>query len=526
MTRARLAALAVVCVAAAVAAPRDAAARTVAYAIAIGNNTPPVESLPVLHYADDDAVRYHQLFSRFAAEARLLAVLDDQTQRRYRGLGAIALAPTLENLSRIVTEYAGKMAADVQRGDRPVLYLAFSGHGSADATTGAFLAMLDGPLTRERLYDDVIGRLPAAYVHLIIDACNAGAVVGVRGPVELDGHEAEVTLPERLAVIEGAQRAWPTVGVVIASAAGQEAHEWSRIESGVFTHEVISGLLGAADVNRDGRIEYSELAAFIAAANRDILDPRAAPRVIARPPQIDRRTPLIDVDALRGSVFLTGDTSAIGHFYLELDNGQRYLDAHLAPGAAARIAMPAHAQVFVRTGTREASIATAANGSVAIDDLAFHATSVRPRGSVDVAYRSGLFRHPFGDAYYRGFVDSTGLASVVFASDAGPGDAPAPADRRLALGLAIGGGAAGAVAIASGALAYSAKRQYDGTGNQRDAHDAAASYTRDARIAIGSGLVAIGAAAASYWLWPRHRAPAVTAAVDRSGAAVAVSGRF
>lgn len=251
-----------------------AAARTVAYAIAIGNNAPPAPSLPVLRYADDDAVRYHQLFSRFTAETHLLAVLDDPTQRRYPGLGAVAEAPTLASLARVVTDYAGKMAADVARGDRPILYVAFSGHGFADAS-GAFLAMLDGQLTRERLYSDVIGRVPAAYVHLIVDACNAGAVVGVRGPAELDAQETEVTLPERLAVGEGAQRTWPTVGVVIATTAGQEAHEWARIESGVFTHEVISGLLGAADVNGDGRIEYSELAAFIAAA-RYTLDARIA----------------------------------------------------------------------------------------------------------------------------------------------------------------------------------------------------------------------------------------------------------
>src|SRR6185503_8104746 len=284
-----------------------AAARTVAYAIAIGNNAPPAASLPVLRYADDDAVRYHQLFSRFADDARLLAVLDDQTQRRYPALGAIAGAPTLANLARVVSDYAGKMAADVKRGDRPVLYIAYSGHGFSDADAGAFLAMLDGQLTRERLYADVIGRLPAAYVHLIVDACNAGAVVGVRGPIELDAQQVEITLPERLAVAEGAQRSWPTVGVVVATTAGQEAHEWARIEAGVFTHEVISGLLGAADVNRDGRIEYSELAAFIAAANRDIPDLRAAPQVIVRPPQIDRHAPLIAIDALRNSVFLTGD---------------------------------------------------------------------------------------------------------------------------------------------------------------------------------------------------------------------------
>jgi hypothetical protein len=507
-----------------------ASARTVAYAIAIGNNAPPTAALPVLRYADDDAVRYHQLFSRFAAEAHLLTVLDDQTQRRYPGLGATAESPTLANLARIVAAYADRMAADVARGDRPVLYFAFSGHGSADPTGGAFLAMLDGPLTRERLYADVVGRVPAAYVHLIVDACNAGAVVGVRGPIELDAREAEVTLPERLAVAEGAQRAWPTVGVLIATTAGQEAHEWSRIESGVFSHEVISGLLGAADVNRDGRIEYSELAAFIAAANRDITDPRAAPRVIARPPQIDRSAPLIAIDALRDAVFLTGDASAIGHFYLELDNGQRYLDAHLAAGAATRIAMPAHAHVFVRTATREAVIETGAGGSVAIDRLAFHPSAVEARGSVDDAYRTGMFRHAYGDAYYRGYVDSAGLASVTFGGDAAP-PAPAPPepprpDRRIAIGLAITAGAAGIAAIASGAFAYAAKRDYDATDVQRDAHDAAARYQRDLGIAIGSGIVAAGAAAVSYWLWPHPATPRLTAAIAPRGSVLCVIGHF
>lgn len=521
--RARCAATAAVLLAA-VAWSSAAAARTVAYGIAIGNNAPPVASLPVLRYADDDAVRYHELFSRFAEDARLLAVLDEQTQRRYPGLGAITEAPTLANLARVVSDYSARMAADVKRGDRPVLYLAFSGHGFADAS-GAFLAMLDGQLTHERLYGDVIGRVPAAYVHLIVDACNAGAVVGVRGPTELDAREVEVTLPEQLAVAEGAQRSWPTVGVVIATTAGQEAHEWARIEAGVFTHEVISGLLGAADVNRDGRVEYSELAAFIAAANRDLPDPRAAPRVIARPPQIDRHAPLIAIDALRNSVFLTGDASPIGHFYLELDNGQRYLDAHLAPGGA-RIALPARARMFVRTETREAAITTNAAGSVAIDDLAFRASSIRARGSIDVAYRAGLFRHPYGDAYYRGFIDSSELASVVFPVDATPPEPEVVTGRRLAIGLAVGAGAAGAVAVVSGVLAYRARRDYEGTDVQRSAHDAADRYKLDTRISLASGIVAVGAAIASYALWPRHADLPVTAAIDHRGAAIGVSGRF
>src|SRR6185436_3464063 len=174
--------------------------------------------------------------------------------------------------------------------------------------------------------------------------------------------------------------------------------------------------------------------------------------------------------------------------------------------------------MFVRTDTREAAIATDAAGSVAIDDLAFRASAIRARGSVDLAYRTGLFRHPYGDAYYRGFIDSAGLASVAFPVDAPPREPSVAPDRRLAIGLAITAGTAGVAAIVSGALAYRARRDYEATDVQRPAHDAAARYKLDSRIAIASGLVAVGAAIASYLLWPGRVEPPITAAIDPRGA--------
>jgi uncharacterized caspase-like protein len=48
----------------------------------------------------------------------------------------------------------------------------------------------------------------------------------------------------------------------MASASNTQAHEWDDYQTGVFTHELLSGLRGGADVNGDGRVEYSEMAAF------------------------------------------------------------------------------------------------------------------------------------------------------------------------------------------------------------------------------------------------------------------------
>src|SRR5204862_1128969 len=93
----------------------------------------------------------------------------------------------------------------------------------------------------------------------------------------------------------------PNIGVILATTLGQESHEWSTIESGVFTHELLSALVGAADVNGDLVVEYTEVQAFVAAANRDIKDPRAIPQIIARPPAANLRVPLIALRSLAGT---------------------------------------------------------------------------------------------------------------------------------------------------------------------------------------------------------------------------------
>ena len=147
-------------------------ARDVTYAIVIGNNAPPTggdQQLRPLRYADDDAVRYYQLFARFA-DTRLLAVLDDATQKRHVGVAAHALPPTTANLQDVVRMFAARMADDRRRGDRPILYFAFSGHGARDRNSEAYLALLDGALTQRALYEDVLAPMPAVLVHVIVDA--------------------------------------------------------------------------------------------------------------------------------------------------------------------------------------------------------------------------------------------------------------------------------------------------------------------------------------------------------------------
>ncbi len=524
--------------AALVAAGGAASARTVSYAVAIGNNAPPSDAagaLEVLRYADDDAVRYHQLFSRFADDARLLTVMDGDTQRRYPGLGAAARAPTLANLMQVVTEYATRMAADLARGDQPVLYLAFSGHGTRSHAGEAFLVLLDARLTQDVLYEQVLAKLPASYTHLIVDACHAAAVVGVRGDgmfdKELNATQAPVSPSELLAIAERTQDRHPTVGALIATTVGQEAHEWSRLEAGVFSHEVISGLLGAADVNGDARIEYSELQAFIAAANRGVKDPRAVLQVLARPPRINHSAPLVVLDQLRDAIVLSGQARALGHFFIELENGQRYLDANLAGESPAVLVLPAQTTMFVRTDQLEAQIPPRARGTLSLQALAFRPREVSTRGSIDAAFRAALFALPYGPTYYRGFVDSAQVPSVSFVEPGPPARARvgATGNRRVALGLAALACASAIVSITTGALAVGARSDFEHTQTQRGAAEADDRYERYTALSITGAAIAAASAVGAWVVWPRTTttlAVAPVAGEHGRGAVLAWGGRW
>ena len=509
--------------------------KQVSYAIVIGNNAPPVsgthEALHPLRYADDDAVRYFELFSR-VAESHLLVVLDTQTQKRYPGMAALTQPPTVGNLRRIVDDLVIKMTRDRARGDRPVLYFAFSGHGARDEHGEAFLVLLDGALTQKSLYEDVLGRMPTTFTHLIVDACHAGGVVGVRGGGGFFEHEADTrstttTEGDVEPILQATPLTrYPQIGVVLATTVDEETHEWSAIESGVFTHELLSGLLGAADINGDLVIEYSEIQAFVAAANRDIKDPRAIPHVIARPPAANQNVPLLALADIAGMRLVRGDPSALGHFHIELANGQRYLDAHIDTGTSMVLALPDATAAFLRTETREAALPV--RGAIALDKLAMARREVEGRGSVEVAYQTALFASGYGRPYYQGYVDSIGAVGVIFPEPAVRMRKPVAqrrTRRRFAIGAVVVGGIAAVTSVTSGILAYEAHTDFESTTLQRAAHDAQARYDRDVPVAIISGGVSIVAAGIAWWVWPRS-AIAVGVSEERGGYSVSMGGRW
>ncbi len=477
----------------AMATPARADVRT--YVIAIGNNRPPAHSTEdprALQYADDDAADFFTFARGMSTDGALLTVLDADSQRRFPGLAAEAKAPTLVELRRVVSAYRARFDDDRRRGDDPVLLLFFSGHGSRDPGEPAALAMLDGPLTQGILYDEVLAALPARFVHVLIDACHAEAVVRPRdasaqsvavSDEDVRGLAAKTTLDR-----------FPHVGAFVAAASAAQTHEWDVYQRGVFTHELLSGLRGAADVNGDGRIEYSELSAFIAAANRGVADVRARPQIVARPPALDRRAPIVDLNQMRKSVRIVGNAGALGELWVEDSLGNRLVDVHAEADFRVSLTLPASERLYLRTRHGEAELSLATGTRTAFDALALHAPTTSARGAIDTALRRGIFASPFGPVYYRGFVDSHPLDYLAVPIDA----SPTPLEASAARAPTWPGWAAGSLGAASGVaagvfaiLALNAQSDLDAARFERPATLAKERFVTDRNIAIGLGAVAV-----------------------------------
>ena len=389
------------------------------YAIIVGHNGAPAgqPDLKPLRYADDDALRFYGLLSRTSGTVVLLTDLDRDTRRRHPKIAMRARTPTSTALVHAARDIAKQIREDLARGEEPVLFLSYSGHGVTNERGESYLTLAGGRLTQTMLMEDVLADLAGAQVHLFIDACNAEAMVSSRGAFDRELETERVTL-DRSALSqlfsEGGTATPPKVGAFLASAQNAQAHEWAQIESGVFTHQAISGLLGAADINGDLRVEYGELHAFISSANSDIVDPRARPDIVVRPPDGNSNSVVLDLTDLRDTRWLFGDASVLGRFHVELEGGARLLEANLGMSTRSALALPRDADAYLVIGSREALIPRDADAAIPFDALSFSSAAKAARGPVERAYQTQMFRTPLTVAYYRGFMDSVGLPPTSF----------------------------------------------------------------------------------------------------------------
>ena len=433
--------------------------------LVVGLNTSRDPGVAPLRFADDDAARYFELFDALGAEPKLLAVLDADTQRRHPALAAIARPPTRAELERAVKELAAEARRAAEAGQQVELLFAYAGHGNLTPEKEGYVNLLDGVLLRRELFRVVLEPIPATYKHVIIDACNAYFLVAKRGAATEAQLQAVKAFLDREAL-----DAHPEIGVLVSGTKEVETHEWSALEAGVFSHEIRSGLLGAADADGDGFVRYAEMAAFVAAANDGLTDPRARVDVFAKPPAIDLSRPVLDLR--RGNArYLEVPSALKGRWRVEDSRGARYADFNASGESSVFVKLVGAGEYFAfYEDDREAKV-KASTGGIAQLALA----SLRPkrsatRGAVEDELRKGLFTIPYGAGFMRGFVSSNPSAGVVPARSASVAAFPdvglertevaaptMPLQRRLgwtSLGLSVMFGATSAVAAVQARAGY------------------------------------------------------------------------
>ncbi len=388
----------------------SAAPERVAYALILANNASNDPKQAPLRYADDDGARYYELFAPRTQETVLLSVLDEDTQALHPGLAARTRPPTRAALQETLGRLNARMAEDRARGAHPVLYFVFTGHGKRGPAGEGTVSLLDGNFTRTDLYEKVIAPSRASFIHLIVDACDSYFFVNSRGALPVAPAQVEA-VKGLLATRELAR--YPHVGAVLSTTREQESHEWSAIRSGVFSHQVRSALSGAADVNADGRVEYSELRAFVAAANQGVDDVRGRLDVSIQPPALDRSAALVDLGDKTRLGFLLLPAGLEGRLWVEDARGLRVAEFHKERERSVVLGLPPGRGYFLRASGREAPYQLSREGAV-VDaaSLSWRDNAFAARGAVQDAFRDKLFSVPFGPRFYNGYMASLGLTPV------------------------------------------------------------------------------------------------------------------
>lgn len=509
------AATALLVAALALAAPAGASAGEARrFAVVIGNNHSSQPDTLDLRYADDDAIAMHELL-RDAGVDSVLLVRPDADTRAQSGRAAAAGPPRWRDLQRQLAGLEARIREANAAGAATSLLVFYSGHGNVAHGEG-YVELEDTRLTRTLLRRGILARTAAREVHLIVDACRSYYLAFEKGP---GGKRRSMS-----SLVSGAERRART-GYVLSTSSDRESHEWEQFQGGIFSHEVRSGLRGAADADRDGSVSYAELGAFLSVANRGIRNARFRPDFVVRPPAA------LSDEILRwpaGAAALLIDAPE-GHLYLEGPAGERVADVHPAADAAAVIHLPAVRPIFVkRQDSRREYAIEARRGMTRLSELTGGRVRVASKGALHMAFQK-LFSIPFGAAEVERF--RARWSAPASAPAAAVAAAPVEGRSGPSFRAVAGASAIAAGVVAAGLGGWAIERSLAA----RDAPDQVTraeinGTVRDLRLAAGVSL-AVGLAAGATWLLlrdeddPDHRITVGPAAGDGQ-VGLSVSGGF
>jgi hypothetical protein len=288
-------------------AAAPAAAQVERFAVVVGNDAgqPPDGALS---YAETDAARVSSVMLEVGGVRPENLVM-------LRGQDATTVRRTLIAVNERV-RLAGKQT---------VLVVYYSGHADAEALH------LGGTQLELSELEQLVRGSAATFRLLIVDACRSGALTRVKGGAPIPPFD--IKLGERVAG-EGAV-------FLTSSSASEDSQESDEIKGSFFTHALVSGLLGAADENGDGRVTLDEAYRYAYATTL-----RSSSRSLA-----GTQHPTFDYEVRgQGELVLATLTAAPNRAQLLLPEGRTWL---LFQGSQDGAVV---GEVFARDGARRLSV--------------------------------------------------------------------------------------------------------------------------------------------------------------------------
>ncbi|HYL80221.1 MAG TPA: caspase family protein, partial [Candidatus Acidoferrum sp.] len=232
-------------------------ART-SYAVVVGVGRYESPGVPRLRYTVPDAEAIYQALTGPAGfNPEHVLLLTDKTERK----------PTLRNLKWALGTF---LARSAQKDDTVLIF--FAGHGAPEIDQrgierdGLAKYLIPSDADPDDLYSSalpmdelqtIFGRIEAERVVVFLDTCYSGAAGG-RTFVAKKTRATTVDdlFLERLTRSKGR-------AIITASRTNEVSLEVAEYGHGLFTHFLLQGLEGAADLNRDGIVTLQELYEYV-----------------------------------------------------------------------------------------------------------------------------------------------------------------------------------------------------------------------------------------------------------------------
>jgi hypothetical protein len=228
------------------------------WAVVIGVGSYESPGIPKLRYTVSDAEAiYRVLIGPAGFKKERVLLLTDTTERK----------PTVRNIRWALGTFLSRSA----RKDDTVLIF-FAGHGAPETDPrgverdGLAKYLIPSDADPDDLYSSalpmdelqtVFGRIEAERVVAFLDACYSGAAGGrTFGSQRTRAGSVDDLFLERLTRSKGRV-------IITASRPSELSVELAEFGHGIFTHYLIEGLNGAADLNRDGIVTLQELYGYL-----------------------------------------------------------------------------------------------------------------------------------------------------------------------------------------------------------------------------------------------------------------------